>query len=576
MRKMLRKITTMVTAAALAMTLTPASALAHEQTTASVQLGSSTANGVSVGDDVVQDEGASEDIPALYATARANQMSVDAPVRVTFEGAGNAAYDVNNKAAWGTPTANVTFTNWHSKNVYIKNVAVKQDASANVGKVFSGTVGSAANPFLTLQNASANGTETATLSTLAPNTSSSNNMQFGTNAAAAEQEKVAKRFKIAKNASGSGTSATFTLKLNPASATLRSASDLQSANFLNGNATDFAKIAWTFAVQKVSDPSDGEGTASTATDGFYLKVAGNPVTPALQQYKGKVYSLAQVRTHSKELGSGEADTDSDLYKFYYALVTSMAPEGDYECVVKYDNKDWRLRIIGLNQDYAASAIGSGDYQYAAGDRVGLTFQFVNLIDKDSLSSGSDNSGGWGGGNASRVRNRLSKGGTYYNSLAIHDSVVSVTKFYSPLYSNTGSVQPILQDLFLPSYHELMGGKSTGWSYPTYTWIKNEGAGNHTSMINTHDAQYLFYQNKGIIGNNTNYRWLTKFEENTTTTAYVIAANGDGNSATAGTGWWERSVHPGNSGNFLRVDAGGRPNGESLPNAKRGICPCFCL
>lgn len=576
MRKMLRKITTMVTAAALAMTLTPASALAHEQTTASVQLGSSTANGVSVGDDVAQDEGASENIPALYATARANQMSVDAPVRVTFEGAGNAAYDVNNKAAWGTPTANVTFTNWHSKNVYIKNVAVKQDASANVGKVFSGTVGSAANPFLTLQNASANGTETATLSTLAPNTSSSNNMQFGTNAAAAEQEKVAKRFKIRKNTTGSGNSTTFALKMNPANATVKDAADLQSANSLNGNTTDFAKIVWTFAVQPVFEEGKGSDAASEA---FYLKVNEDPATEELQSYAGEIYSLDQVKTHSKKLGSNVEGTDSDMYEFYHAIVTSMYPEQDYSCVALYAGKPWRLRIIGLNQDYASGASGGGNYAYNNGDRVGLTFQFLNYPAQTKMAD-SNATGGWGGASCQIARTALSPNGSIYNGLSIRNSIVPVRKYYSSRSSTeAGSMSSVTSSMFILSVHELCGSiqRIVDKNVSSYTWLAKEGVGKNSA--DAAGEQYLFYQGKttggDACGTDAIKKWLIKVPGYDATTTHVTSTSWNTDSYSYNS--WTRTLFPGNDGHIVQLTKGGSFYGSYImPTNNFWIAPAFCL
>lgn len=326
------------------------------------------------------------------------------------------------------------------------------------------------------------------------------------------------------------------------------------------------KISWTF---------------ERALSDFYLKIADEPQSAALAPWAGTTYTLAQVRVDSKALGSGAAAEGSDTYNRYHALVTSMAPEGDYECAVRYDGQWWPVRIIGLNQDYAAESFGFGSWAYREGDRVGLTFQFRDLIGSSPLAaSGSSSEGGWGGENAQDMRSLLNTvtndvddaNDTYLEKMQIKDSIVPVVKFFSSTRTGSGSITLIADKMFLASYFELSGDRDY---YSNFSWIAKEGSGGG------HDEQYLFYQNKGISGaesaNYANEVWLKKSVGPDWDVSRVEASPpSEGDVALpTGTDWWTRSVAPGYSSCFLRVGNDGFYQRYQVWRFM-GVCPCFCL
>lgn len=518
---------------------------------------------------------------SLGGTLKYLQLSVDAPANIVFErtvDGKTAGYDIEDPAGWGNVlTAPVQFTNNSDAAVYLAGADVLQKEGAKVSDVFTsllpsggGTVGNNANPFLSLQ-ATAGG-DSATCRTLNP-ANATTAMDFSAT--------WVSTFTIAERASANaGTKATFTLSLNKAAAQLKSGIAVSA----DDPVTKFCAMTWTFAM--VPD--------------FYLQVANKPVSSTLSasyqasdknyyadydarsailsKYAGTVWNLNQVKQHSSQIAQDTAQT-GELSKLYRALATSLAPEGDYECRVKYTQADkaeyWPVRLIGVNQDVAATS----EDGYAKGSLVGLTFQFRDLIDKSAFNpDAATNAGGWG---KAPLRSKLQAGGTYYEKMAIKGSLVAVKKAYGPTWSDTTANVLLTGDeidgaadggdkMFLPSVYELIGQNIASYT-DGKAWIGREGAGS------SHDQQYLLYQNRGLaINNGGNAPWLRKTFVRDDKLCRVETLGG-GDTAVNNIAWWCRSVHTLDGSAFRKVDGYGNPGGSSVSNdASRGVCPCFCL
>lgn len=465
MRRGITKAVSVMVAAALACSMVPASALAADEATS----GSST----------------------LGVKLKYLHLSVDAPAQIVFCAADGTSLDVSERDDWDTATlqASVPFVNRSECGVYLADATMKQTANDNVGKLFnglSGTVGSSDHPFLTLSNGDASATIAQTKTT-----DSEKPMDFG------ENNKILNQllFFIAEASDGGETKGEFTLTLDMAAANLKADDGLEG--YLDDTSTDFCSFMWTFA----ADP------------GFYLAINSEPQSEALNSWAGQEFTLEQVRADSKALGSGAAAQDSDTYKRYYAMATSMAPEGDYTCYVRYGSEFHRLRLIGLNQDYAAGYFGTVNASYALGDRVGLTFQFLELIENTKMQETEAMVGemfSWNSEAGALLREKLQPNGEYYDKLetSLQNAIVPVTKFSAP--ANTGDsactvpipwAAPLSQRMFIPSRCEMMGSTSYKQQYKRLNsnWLC-EGAGAIVYRADglgrqNNGEQYLFYSNK---------------------------------------------------------------------------------
>ena len=91
-------------------------------------------------------------------------------------------------------------------------------------------------------------------------------------------------------------------------------------------------------------------------------------------------------------------------------------------------------------------------------------------------------------------------------------------------------------LFLLSYSEIVETPYSGWS--GYSWIGNEG------------TQYEAFKGK-------------------------VTENYSGNDCLKiGSYWWERSVYPNHSTNFLNVNSYGDPSNDSNATNSYCVCPAF--
>lgn len=531
-----RKAACTLAAAALALSCWPLSAFAADQISMDAPLAAST--------------GATQ-TQATFA-ARADQLSVTAPVSMTLAASDGTPLDVRHPENWGALTQSLSFKNNSATKLYLSSATISPAAGAKV--VFTG-----GNLDLALT-----GTGTSTATAAMPIEST-----------AATGFTMPSDMKTVFALAGSGT-ATFKLAATLPTANLKSAETLAAAGSLAGATSQLASLSWTFtAIAKTEELFD--------EDGFYLKIADTQVGQASGEpgiptsMLGKVFSLDEVKTHSKALGANTASPD--VKNLYQALVTSMAPEGDYECYVKYADEAWPVRIIGLRQDVAADNTKG----YTADSLVGLTFQFRDLIgDRSPLKAGSNsNAGGWGGENTSDMRTKLNTvtnetdadKKTYLDKMAIKDSIVPVKKYYGSDYrEGADNIGWVPDKMFFASWYELTGHFDGYPPYEKYPFYKNEGAGKD------HNEQYLFYQNKEIDAVGLyNYKWLVKKSERDWEVSKVMIPSGGNTSVDGGwnEGWWMRSVSPGVSTSFEYVTWGGHIQYVSSGYGWYA-CPLFCL
>ncbi len=267
-------------------------------------------------------------------------------------------------------------------------------------------------------------------------------------------------------------------------------------------------------------------------DAFYLEDASTKT----------VYSLADVKAHVQDIS--RKGQSSPYYSMYAAYATD---DTKYECKSTWTSGTYDLCIIGVLHDDKAS-----------GGKAGLTFQFKNLLSGTyQMNIAPDiSTGGWG---QSQLRARMnpaslpnqdnviansnssSDDDAIWNQVPadLQNSIEVVKKKYQPAYNGSISTITTSNDkLFIASWPELISGSKWGSTH----WSTQEG------------TQYAYWNGK--VTNNT--------------------GTGDDASLIKSTSWWERSVYPNFSEDFLMVDAIGYPSGDGNASGSRGVCPCFCL
>ena len=212
----------------------------------------------------------------------------------------------------------------------------------------------------------------------------------------------------------------------------------------------------------------------------------------------------------------------------YAKAKAAMDAGTKFSVKLTNGKTLEYRIIGINHDDLAD--GSG--------KAGLTFLTTSTTISSRMNATQSNAGGW---EKSELRAKMNSGEIWNLMPSDFQSKVKSVK---KLTNNVGggsankdaAVTATSDKLFLLSYSEIVPTSYWASSYP---WTSNEG------------TQYEAF--KGKVTNNYN-----------------------SNSAIAiGSGWWERSVNPGNSANFLIVDGNGDPSlNYSGAAHSRCVCPAF--
>lgn len=185
------------------------------------------------------------------------------------------------------------------------------------------------------------------------------------------------------------------------------------------------------------------------------------------------------------------------------------------------------RIIGINHDDFAD--GSG--------KAGLTFLTTSTNISSRMNATNTNAGGW---EQSELRAKMNSGKIWNLMPADFQSKVkTVTK----MTNNAGgtdknaAVTATPDKLFLLSYSEIVPTSYWASSYP---WTSSEG------------TQYEAF--KGKVTNNR-----------AANSAIAIGAN-----------WWERTVHPNYSANFLNVVSNGTPSISNNATNSFCVCPAWCF
>ncbi len=210
----------------------------------------------------------------------------------------------------------------------------------------------------------------------------------------------------------------------------------------------------------------------------------------------------------------------------YSKAKAAMDAGTKFSVKLTDGKTLTYRIIGINHDDFAD--GSG--------KAGLTFLTTSTTISSRMNATATNAGGW---EKSELRQKMNSGEIWNLMPTDFQSKVKPVR---KLTNNVGgtdknaAVTATSDKLFLLSYSEIVETPYSGWS--GYSWSGNEG------------TQYEAFKGK-------------------------VTSNHLGNDCLKiGKIWWERSVVPYNSTNFLLVDSYGDPSSSGSATISYCVCPAF--
>ena len=211
----------------------------------------------------------------------------------------------------------------------------------------------------------------------------------------------------------------------------------------------------------------------------------------------------------------------------YAKAKAAMDAGTKFTMKLTDGKTLEYRIIGINHDDLAD--GSG--------KAGLTFLTTSTNISSRMNATNTNAGGW---EKSELRAKMNSGEIWSLMPSDFQSKVKPVK---KLTNNVGgtdkdaAVTATTDKLFLLSYSEIVPTSHWASSYP---WTSSEG------------SQYEAFKGK-------------------------VTENCNPNSAIAiGSGWWERSVRPGNSAYFPHVCGNGDPSDGNYATSSYCVCPAWCF
>ena len=213
----------------------------------------------------------------------------------------------------------------------------------------------------------------------------------------------------------------------------------------------------------------------------------------------------------------------------YAKAKAAMDAGTEFSMKLTDGQTLEYRIIGINHDDLAD--GSG--------KAGLTFLTTSTGIKSCMNANNDNAGGW---EKSELRQKMNGGEIWSLMPADFQSKVKAVK---KLTSNVGAhdknatVTGTSDKLFLLSYSEIV---ETPYSeYSDWSWLGKEG------------SQYEAFRGK-VANNHSNNDCLKIGRE-----------------------WWERSILPFSTSNFLFVGNSGNPFMTNYGSASPFyVCPAWCF
>ena len=190
-----------------------------------------------------------------------------------------------------------------------------------------------------------------------------------------------------------------------------------------------------------------------------------------------------------------------------------------------DGQTLEYKIIGINHDDLAG--GSG--------KAGLTFLTISTGIKSRMNATNSSAGGW---EKSELRQKMNSGEIWKLMPSdLQSKVKAVTKLTNNVNGTdkNAAVTATSDKLFLLSYSEIVPTSYWASSYP---WTSSEG------------TQYEAF--KGKVTNNYSGNESLKI----------------------GSYWWERSVYPNNSNNFLYVYTNGDPSYRHSATYSYCVCPAF--
>ena len=213
----------------------------------------------------------------------------------------------------------------------------------------------------------------------------------------------------------------------------------------------------------------------------------------------------------------------------YAKAKAAMDAGTKFSMELTDGSTLTYKIIGINHDDLGD--GSG--------KAGLTFLTTSTGISSWMSIMSNNDGGW---EQSALRQKMNSG-EIWNLMPsdFQSKVKSVRKLTNNVgggdANKNAAVTATTDKLFLLSYSEIV---PTSYWAADYPWTSSEG------------TQYEAFKGK-------------------------VTNNHLGNACLQiGNKWWERSVSPGTSADFLHVGSDGDPLNFNRAWAPYYVCPAFCF
>ena len=264
-------------------------------------------------------------------------------------------------------------------------------------------------------------------------------------------------------------------------------------------------------------------TVDSGTDG------GNFMSAEEKAYQEAMKTVAQKEAKDWTLDEQKAAA-TDIAKngtssVVYAKAKAAMDAGTKFSMKLTNGKTMTYRIIGINHDELAD--GSG--------KAGLTFLTTSPGIQSRMNATATNAGGW---EKSELRQKMNSGEIWKLMPSdLQSKVKAVTKLTNNVNGTdkNAAVTATSDKLFLLSYSEIVPTSYWASSYP---WTSSEG------------TQYEAF--KGKVTNNYSGNESLKI----------------------GNYWWERSVDPNSSYNFLNVSSNGDPSNADNAAFSNCVCPAF--
>ena len=263
------------------------------------------------------------------------------------------------------------------------------------------------------------------------------------------------------------------------------------------------------------------GTEGGGASGGGSEGADSATVQAAVAKDAKDWTLGEQKAVAEDIAAkGEASPA-------YAKAKAAMDAGTKFTMKLTNGETLEYRIIGINHDDLADDTG----------KAGLTFLTTSTGIKSRMNAAATNVGGW---EKSELRQKMNSGEIWNLMPSDFQSKVKNVK---KLTNNVGggsanknaAVTATSDRMFLLSYSEIVPTSYWASSYP---WTSSEG------------TQYEAF--KGKVTNNYSGNDCLKIGNN----------------------WWERSVCPNDSTNFLSVYSYGDPSDYSNATTSHCVCPAF--